>query len=160
MKVTHSCPTLWDPMDYTVHGILQARILEWIAFPISSRSSWPRNWTGPPALQADSLPTELSGKPNTVRVLKSSFVWFLCSHSLSLTVPNHHWFFSSIPIVRLFKKPHTTAEEATTAYPRACALQREAPAMRSPCPTTNSKPHSPQLEKICVEQQRPSRGKK
>ena len=33
MKVTQLCPTLWDPMDYTVHGILQARILEWIAFP-------------------------------------------------------------------------------------------------------------------------------
>ena len=28
VKVTHSCPALWDPMDYTVHGILQASILE------------------------------------------------------------------------------------------------------------------------------------
>ena len=28
MKVIQSCPTLYDPMDYTVHGILQARILE------------------------------------------------------------------------------------------------------------------------------------
>ena len=35
MKVTQSCPTLCDPMDYTVHGILQARILEWVAFPFS-----------------------------------------------------------------------------------------------------------------------------
>ena len=33
MKVTQSCPTLCDPMDYTVHGILQARILECIAVP-------------------------------------------------------------------------------------------------------------------------------
>ena len=33
---------LSDPMDYTVHGILQARILEWVAFPFS-RSSQPRN---------------------------------------------------------------------------------------------------------------------
>ena len=32
VKVTHSCPTLCDPMDYTVHGILQARILQWVAF--------------------------------------------------------------------------------------------------------------------------------
>ena len=31
MKVTQSCPTLCYPMDYTVHGILQARILEWIS---------------------------------------------------------------------------------------------------------------------------------
>ena len=30
VKVTQSCLTLCDPMDYTVHGILQARILEWV----------------------------------------------------------------------------------------------------------------------------------
>ena len=33
MKVTQSCRTLCNPRDYTVHGILQARILEWVAFP-------------------------------------------------------------------------------------------------------------------------------
>ena len=33
VKVAQSCPTLCDPMDDTVHGILQARILEWVAFP-------------------------------------------------------------------------------------------------------------------------------
>ena len=38
-------------------------ILEWVAYPLSSRSFWPRNQTGSPALQADSLPAELSGKP-------------------------------------------------------------------------------------------------
>ena len=37
-----SCPTLCDPMDYTVHGILQARILERVAFPFSRGSSQPR----------------------------------------------------------------------------------------------------------------------
>ena len=37
------------------------RILEWVAYPFSSRSSQPRNWIGSPAFQADSLPTELSG---------------------------------------------------------------------------------------------------
>ena len=31
VKVTQSCLTFWDPMDYTVHGILQARLLEWVA---------------------------------------------------------------------------------------------------------------------------------
>ena len=49
------------PHDYTVHGILQARILEWVAFPFSSGSSQPKDQS--PALQADSLPTEVSGKP-------------------------------------------------------------------------------------------------
>ena len=34
-----------------------------VAYPFSSRSFWPRNWTGVPALQTDSLPTEWSGKP-------------------------------------------------------------------------------------------------
>ena len=32
VKVTQSCLTICDPMDSTVHGILQARILEWVAF--------------------------------------------------------------------------------------------------------------------------------
>ena len=39
------------------------RILEWVAYPFSSGSSWPRNPSGSPALQENSLPTELSGKP-------------------------------------------------------------------------------------------------
>ena len=45
VKVTQSCPTLCHPMDYTVHGILQARILEQVAFPFSRGSSHPRDWT-------------------------------------------------------------------------------------------------------------------
>ena len=45
MKVIQSCPTLCDPIDYTVHGILQARILEWVAVPFSRGSSQPRDWT-------------------------------------------------------------------------------------------------------------------
>ena len=49
----------------TVHGILQARIVKWVAFPFSRKSSQPWDRTPvSPALQADSLPTELSGKPN------------------------------------------------------------------------------------------------
>ena len=45
LKVAQSCPTLCNPMDYTVHGILQARILEWVAFPFSRGSSQPRDQT-------------------------------------------------------------------------------------------------------------------
>ena len=45
-----SCPTLCDPMDYSptgcsVHGVLQARILEWFAISFSMGSSSPRDWT-------------------------------------------------------------------------------------------------------------------
>ena len=43
VKVPQSYPTLCDPMDYTVHGILKARILEWVAFPFSRGSSQPRD---------------------------------------------------------------------------------------------------------------------
>ena len=39
VNVIQSCLTLCNPMDYTVHGILQARILEWVAIPISRGSS-------------------------------------------------------------------------------------------------------------------------
>ena len=45
VQVSQSCPTLCSPIDYTVHGILQARILEWVAFPFSRGSSQPRDQT-------------------------------------------------------------------------------------------------------------------
>ena len=45
VKVAQSCPTLCDPMDYTVHGIFKARIMEWVAFPFSRGSSQPRDHT-------------------------------------------------------------------------------------------------------------------
>ena len=43
VKVAQSYLTLCDPMDYTIHEILQARILEWVAFPFSRGSSQPRD---------------------------------------------------------------------------------------------------------------------
>ena len=43
VKVAQSYPTLCDPMGYTVHGIIQARILEWVAFLFSRGSSQPRD---------------------------------------------------------------------------------------------------------------------
>ena len=45
VKVIQLCPTLHDPMNYTVHGILQATTLEWVAFPFSKGSSQPRDRT-------------------------------------------------------------------------------------------------------------------
>ena len=45
VKVTQSCLTLCNLMDYKVHGILQARLLEWVAFPFSRGSSKPRDQT-------------------------------------------------------------------------------------------------------------------
>ena len=45
VKVAQSSLTLCNPMDYTVHGILQARILDWVAFHFSRGSSQPRDQT-------------------------------------------------------------------------------------------------------------------
>ena len=50
-------------MDDTVHGILQARILEWVVFPFSKDLSNPGIEPRSPTWQADSLPTEPQGKP-------------------------------------------------------------------------------------------------
>ena len=45
VKVAQSCLTLCNPMDYTIRGILWARILEWVAVSFSRRSSQLRDWT-------------------------------------------------------------------------------------------------------------------
>ena len=45
VKVTQLRPTVCNPMEYAVQGILQARILEWVAFPFSRESSQPRDQT-------------------------------------------------------------------------------------------------------------------
>ena len=98
LKVTHSCwnspgqnirvgslfllqgifPTQgWNPglphcrrLLYQLSHQGSPRILEWIAYPFSSGSSWPRNKMGSPSLQADSLSTELSGKPKFGTILQ------------------------------------------------------------------------------------------
>jgi len=62
--VAQLCPTLCNPMDCSppgssVHGVLQARILEWVAIPFSKILPNPGIKPGSPVLQADSLPSEL-----------------------------------------------------------------------------------------------------
>ena len=63
MKVKVIQPYL--TLNYTVHGILQARILEWVAVPFSRRMSHPGIEPRSPTLQADSLPAEPQKKPKT-----------------------------------------------------------------------------------------------
>ena len=106
--VVQLCLTLCYPMDCclpgsSVHGILQARVLEWVV--ISSIGDLPDPGIEPrfPALQADSLPPEPSGKPimmdtchkfvqtqrtcNTKRELKCK-IWTLVNNNLSILT--HH----------------------------------------------------------------------
>ena len=73
-KSLQSSPTLCDSVDYSlpgssVHRILQARILEWVAMLSSRGSSWPRDWICVSYIsctEAGSLPLVLPGKPHTV----------------------------------------------------------------------------------------------
>ena len=67
MKATQSCPTLCNPMGYTVHGILQVRIQSGQPFPSPGDLPNPGIKCRSPTLQENSLPAEPSGKPkNTV----------------------------------------------------------------------------------------------
>ena len=73
MKVAQSCPTLRNPMDFSlpgssVHGILQARILEWEAVPFSGDLSNPEIKPRSPTLWVDSLLSEQPGKPKKTGV--------------------------------------------------------------------------------------------
>ena len=80
VKVAQSCLTLCNSKDYTVHGILQARILESVAIPFSSGSSQPRH----PALQADSLPAKPhgTGSPRILERIADSGYLFSSGSSL------------------------------------------------------------------------------
>ena len=81
LSITKSCLTLCESMDCdppgsSVHGISQARILEWAAISLSRGSSWPRDRPRDPALQADCLLSELPGKSNFTG-LETEHRWIL-----------------------------------------------------------------------------------
>ena len=83
-KVTQSCPTLCNPMD-TVHGILQARILKWVAVPFSRGSCQPRDQTQVSCTAADLYHLNHQGKPKNTGV---------CCHSLLqgiFLIQESHW---------------------------------------------------------------------
>ena len=84
LKVTQSCPALWNPMDNIVHGILQARILEWVAFPPPGDLPNPEIKPRSPALQVNSLPAEPQGKPKSTGVGSLSlFQWIFLTQELN-----------------------------------------------------------------------------
>ena len=94
-----SCPTLCDPVDccllgFSVHGILQARILEWVAMPFSRECSRPGDRTAfshSPALQVDSLPLGHQGwrrqcQPTLVLCLETPVgggAWWAAVHAVT-----------------------------------------------------------------------------
>ena len=77
--VTQSCPILCNPMDCSppgssVHGILQARILEWIVIPFSRGSSQPKDQTWVFCTAGGFFTTELSGKPCALDFIRFLFL--------------------------------------------------------------------------------------
>ena len=62
-KLLQLCPTLCDPMDFSVHEALQAKILEWVAISFSRGSSQPRDRATSLALAGRFFTTEPPGKP-------------------------------------------------------------------------------------------------
>ena len=86
VKATQSCPTRCDPMDYIVQGILQARILEWVAFPFPGYLPNPRIKPRTLALQADSLPTREASQvpPKCPKILASVFCFLNTKDIISL----------------------------------------------------------------------------
>ena len=89
---TQWCPTLWDPIDCSppgssVHGISQAKILEWVAISSSRGSFWPKNWTHVSCLfllhwQAGALPLEPLEKGEQT----FGFCLFVCATPSSLWI--------------------------------------------------------------------------
>ena len=67
-KVTQSCSSLCNPMDYTVHGILQARTLEWVAIPFSRGSSQPSDWIQVSHIADRFFTSWATGKPKNIGV--------------------------------------------------------------------------------------------
>ena len=82
--VTQLCPPVCDPMEYSLpgsslHGILQARILEWLPFPPPGDLPNPGIKPGSPVMQADPLPSEPPGKPHVECIHIFPFCLFLFS---------------------------------------------------------------------------------
>ena len=86
--VAQLCPTLCDPMDCSppgssVHGILQSRILEWVAMPSSRGSSQPRDWTQVSCIAGKFFTTEPAREapPSSLLLTKYQMIllWLLSS---------------------------------------------------------------------------------
>ena len=85
VKDAQWCPTPCNPMDCIVYGILQARILEWVAFSFSRGSSQPRDQTQDSRMQVDSLPAEPQGKPFDCKASPLSGCWSIYQKGVFVT---------------------------------------------------------------------------
>ena len=109
-------------MDYTVHGILQAGILEWVAFPFSRGSFQPRDWTQGSCI-AGRLPAEPPGKPNIYSL------WEVLMHQSQQRekVENNEWCYQfssvqSLSHVQFFATPWIAAGQASLSITNSRSL--------------------------------------
>jgi len=107
-------------MDYTVHGILQARILEWVAIPSPGYLPNPEMEPRSPALQVDSLLTDLLGKPPEIIILANwrntlcEFISGIMTSSLpSQKIPG--------PCEYMKTFPYITKSEVAQSCPTLCS---------------------------------------
>ena len=102
-EVAQSCPTLCDPMDcnllgFSVHGILQARILEWITISFSRGSSWPRARTRVSHIRGRRFnlwaTREANGNPLQYSCLENPMVreaWWATVHGVAKELDTTEW---------------------------------------------------------------------
>ena len=113
VKVAQSCPTLCNHTDYKVHGILQARILEWVAFPFSRGSSHPRDWTQVSHIVGGFFTSwATQGKPIfsnlKIFLIVNAVTWFKIHTCKGLTKRNpptfisNHWVPPKVTVVHLY----------------------------------------------------------
>ena len=118
VKVSQLFLTLCNPMDYTDHGILQARTLEWVAFPYS-REIFPRDLPNPgikpksPTLQADSLPAEPPGNP-CIYMAMLNLWWFIHLYTFDLFTFMHAY--CTLVKSLLFKNKHILSQKGTFSH--------------------------------------------
>ena len=116
MKVIQSCLTFCDPMDYTVHGILQARIVEWVAFPFPRGSSQPKDGTQVSCIAGRFFTSRATKETPLYQVMGSihfliytlfswiRFIWSLGLRDYSPVTSSVH---SSPPLLSQFRGPQT-----------------------------------------------------
>ena len=94
MLFAQLCPTLSDPMDcsppsFSVHGISQARILEWFAISSSRRSSWPRDQTRASRIVGRVFTIWATSEAPWIRYLKVNKPFLRCEPHM--TRPTQWW---------------------------------------------------------------------
>ena len=112
VKDTQSFLTLCNPMDCTVHEILQAKMVEGVTYPFSSRSSWPRNQTGVFFIAGGFFTNwtirEALTKVDTIKVV-DTIIWV---DNIRIVNTMEKVKVKSLSVVWLFATPWTVAHQA------------------------------------------------